>query len=228
MKGQEPATKYTDAAKDFNDRAKRADGARVANGLDAGLTVLRDSLFTRVHYDLDKMLGTDSLLMPVSVKKTETASKMETEWYLIAESKAAACTLGCLGPDNDWYLAWLARLRLGESELGGKALERVNDYLSKTPDQRRLAFSNVLAKTLPESRRAPLVLFHLFPLSIHIVTALAFGDHTGASKLRSRQIGYLPAISDCRACHGKVLENGEQCRACGNPLWKSEWLTATD
>lgn len=228
MTMQERAAKYTEAAEEFNRRTGRSDGARVANGLDAGLTVLRDSLFVRLHHEVEKMLGVDSLLIPVSVKQTEIATKMETEWYQIAECLEAVKALGYLVADLEWYLGWLARLRLGQPHIDGKAKERIGDYLAKTPDQRRLAFSNVLAKTLPESRRAPLVLFHLFPLSVQVATALAFGDHLGAGKLRNRQVGYLPAIADCRSCHGKVLENGEQCRGCGNPLWKSEWLTATD
>ena len=36
----------------------------------------------------------------------------------------------------------------------------------------------------------------------------------------------LSIIRDCAECHGSVLENGEQCRNCGNPLWKYDWLTA--
>ena len=61
-----------------------------------------------------------------------------------------------------------------------------------------------------------------------IATALAFGDHARARDARKRQTADLPAIRYCSQCRGDVLENGEQCRGCGNPLWKFEWLTATD
>jgi hypothetical protein len=66
------------------------------------------------------------------------------------------------------------------------------------------------------------------PYSVQIVTALAFADSATAAKARTNQLLLLPAIGDCRSCRGRVLDNGEQCSVCGNPVWKSEWLMATD
>jgi hypothetical protein len=125
-------------------------------------------------------------------------------------------------------LSWLARLRLGDAHDAPEYVERLEDYLGKTSDQRRLAFTDVLADVLPDSRRAPLVLFRLLPPAVRIVTALAFGDHVRAREARSSQATHLPAIDYCRRCRGEVLENGERCEQCGNPLWEFKWLIATD
>jgi len=228
MPDEELPTGLAQLAEEFGRRAGRTDGLRVASGLAAGLTLLRKLLYSRLHEDVERIVGRDSMLMPVSEKKAEVSTKIEIEMYQIAESAAAARESRYLPAVDDWYRDWLVRLRLGPSPVEPRVQERVVDYLAKTPDQRRLAFSTVLARTLAESRRAPLVLFHLFPLSVQIATALAFGDTQAASKARGQQVILLPAIGDCRQCRGKVLDNGEQCPGCGNPLWKSEWLTATD
>jgi len=57
---------------------------------------------------------------------------------------------------------------------------------------------------------------------------LAFGDCPRAIEVRQHQATYLPAIHDCHQCHGKLLENGETCPECGNPLWLFEWLSLVD
>lgn len=227
MTGQELAPKYCEAAEEFNRREGRQDGARVATSLDAGLSILRDSLYHRLHEDVERIVGTDSMLMPLSPRKVEPVTKLEIECYQFVESQAAA-ELGYLANREDWYLPWLVRLRLGPAGADETTRQRLDSYRAMPPDRRRLAFGDVLAKTFPESRRAPLVLFRLFPLAVHAATASAFGDHAGAAKIRSRQVAALAIIADCRECHGKILENGEQCRTCGNPLWKSEWLLAAD
>ncbi len=85
-----------------------------------------------------------------------------------------------------------------------------------------------MARVVSESRRAPLVLFRLMPLAVEIVTTLAFGDSPKAAQLRNRQTVLLPAILDCHHCRGKLLDNGEQCPECGNPLWQFDWLSSVD
>jgi hypothetical protein len=102
--------------------------------------------------------------------------------------------------------------------------KRVNYYASQNIEERRLKFVSVLQRTIPQSARAPLVLFRLFPRSVRILAAVAFADPLSAQKLRNEQIGFLPAISDCHECHGQVLDNDEICRCCGNPLWNYTWL----
>jgi hypothetical protein len=100
--------------------------------------------------------------------------------------------------------------------------------LEKDDDQRRLSFSGHLEHAYPEARRAPLVLYRLFPLSVGIATALAFSAPLDANELRNQQMFWLPSIQDCHECHGAPLENGEKCRVCGNPVWSHRWLTEAD
>ncbi len=101
-------------------------------------------------------------------------------------------------------------------------------YVSKPANDQRLAFSNILATTQPEASRAPLILLRLVPAAVQIATALAFGKSADARQWRHEQTEILPSIPDCHRCHGKLLENGEQCTMCGNPLWTYEWLTNAD
>jgi hypothetical protein len=216
------------AAAEFNRRENRTDGAGVAACLSSGLTILREALYLRVYEDVEKNVGKDSMLAPVSESKAEKRSIEEIEIYQAAESAVMAKHAGYVSRAEDWYFPWLARLRLGERGQNAEVLERSKHYLSNGPDARRLAFMDALARVLPESREAPLVLFRLMPFSVQIATARAFGDRIAASKLRREQTVILPAIADCRQCRAQVLECVEQCRACGNPLWKYEWLTAVD
>jgi hypothetical protein len=234
MKSEDAKAEFAQLAEELGRRMGRGDGLRVAGGLDAGLTLLRKSLYARLHEDVERMLGKDSMFMPVSEVKAEIAVGSEIELFQIAESAAAARDGGYCDATDDFFADWLTRLRLGQTAhrspqpAESRAGQRIADYLAQTPDGRRLAFSTVLARALPESQRAPLVLFQLYPLAVQIVTAAAFADGEAASAARRRQIALLPAIVDCRSCHGKVLDSGEQCPACGNPLWKPEWLTDAD
>jgi len=226
MKPEQCAAMFVQAAKEFNSHTHRSDGERVAGSLNGGLSLLQDSLYSRLYDDVERIIGRDSMLMPVSELKARQATNREIAVYQIAESRAAAETIGCIGPEDHWYLRWLTALRLGESQVDAKVVDQLNNYVSKTPHQRHLAFTDVLVKVIPDSRRAPLVLFELYPLSVQIVTAMALGDHASAFELRRQQLVHQPAIGDCHSCHGQVLENGEQCQGCGNPLWKHEWLVA--
>jgi len=219
---------FAEAVEDFDRHEKRTDGARVVSSLVGGLIVLRESLYLRVHQDVERVLGKDSMLIPLSETKSQHRTRDAIETYQVAESAVAVGDFGYVSTKDDWYLSWLARLRLGERKADAETIQQLRRYVSKTPHDRRLAFMDVLARVLPESRRAPLILFRLVPWSVQIVTAVAFGDHATASDLRTRQVTDLPGIGDCRQCQGKVLDNGETCPACGNPLWRYEWLTAVD
>ena len=226
MKAEPPAAGYAEAANEFNGRTRRSDGAAVAAALNDGLALLQDLLYCRLHGDVQSIVGKDSMLMPVSELKTQWQAKTEMALYQVVESRAAAAALGGVGADDDWYLHWLARLLLGESLVDAEALARLAEYGPKPPRERLLAFTDVLAKVLPESRQAPLVLFNLFPLSVQIATVVAFGDAARAAALRKEQLAQQPAIGDCNVCKGRVLKTGKQCPKCGNPLWKHEWLVA--
>jgi hypothetical protein len=223
----ESSGKHGRAVEEFNQHERRGDGVRVAGSLASGLGVLRDALFARMHEDVEQALGRDSMLVPVSEIKAQKLTKAEIEIFQIAESAAAVKEFG-YASSVDWYVQWLVRLRFSASPADPNASKRVAQCLAEPPDKRRSRFESELAKVLPESTQAPLVLFRLFPLCVKIATALAFADHNRASGLRHSQAGLLPAIGDCRSCHGKVLENGEICQGCGNPLWKYSWLTTAD
>ncbi len=217
-----------EAAEQFNEQAGRTDGQRVAKWLTAGLSTLRDALYRRIHEDVERAVGKDSMLMPASELKAQQLTYEATEFYLMAESALAVGEAGYFGPLPEWYLPWLARLRLGPWGLETQAAEAAQKYLPLSPDRRRLGFMNVLGRVLPESRRTPLVLFQLLPLCVRVVTACAFGDWPGAERHRQQQVAILPAIADCRQCRGRVLHDLGACAACGNPLWKHEWLVVTD
>lgn len=216
-----------ESAGEFDRHEKRSDGAQVVARLIDGLTVLRGSLYIRLQGDVQQMFGVDSMIMPISVLKTKDQADTETDLYQVAECIVAARSSGYLTDDEPWFPSWLAKLRLG-SRLGDAHLARIREYLVQANDARRLKFTDVMARVLPESRRAPLVLFRLFPMAVHLVTHLAFADQIAADQLRGRQKLFLPAIEDCRTCRGKVIASDEQCPECGNPLWNSQLLTATD
>jgi len=215
-------------AAEFDRHTGRQDGPQVVARLNAGLGRLGTLLYLGLHQDVEKFFGADSMRVPVSEIKTRRVVQTEIELYQIAESAAAAKQSGYWPAGNNEYVPWLARLRVGEFPLDLPHRQRIDAYLSKTSDARRLVFSDVLATVLPESNRAPLVLFLLFPLGVQIATALAFGDRPCAERLRASQIEHLPIISGCRQCHGRLLDNGETCRVCDNPLWKTEWLTSAE
>lgn len=226
MKSEQFDAVFANAAREFNSYTRRDDGDRVAGSLNGGLRLLQDLLYARLYEDVERIVGKDSMLMPVCELKARRATITEIATYEVAESTAAAESLGCIGHGDGWYASWLASLRLGELQADAHVVQRLDDYLSKTPHQRQLAFTDVLVKVIPDSRRAPLVLFELFPLSVQIATAMALTNHPAAFALRHQQLMHQPAIGDCHTCRGQVLENGEQCQACGNPLWKHEWLVA--
>jgi hypothetical protein len=216
----------TDAAAEFERRRNREDGAFVVNSLADGLSTLRDGLFTRVHADVEKFIGRDSILSPAAADRSAANARTEIELYQIAESASSVDVEGYLPDDVAWYRQWLSRLRLGERCDLPVVASRLEHYLSKTADERRRAFSQLLERSLPEARHAPLVVYRLFPLAVAVATAVAFGDHSRADIARKRQVFILPGISDCPTCHGRVLANEEKCPQCGNPFWTYEWLTA--
>jgi hypothetical protein len=213
------------AAADFDQHEHRGDGARIASSLYDGLNTLRNLFYTRAYSDVVNVFGTDSIMVPVSATQTEAKAKAEIDLYLIVESAAEARSTNLVGDGDDWYLHWLARLRLGEAAEAAIA-PRLLQMAAKGPDERRRSFSVVLERTLPEASRAPLIVYRLLPLAAAIVTSMAFGDANRAAETRKRQRALLPGIGDCQQCRGNLLENGEKCQQCGNPFWKYQWLTA--
>lgn len=191
-----------------------------------GLNSLRNLLFTRIHDDVEANIGRDSMLLPLSIEASEHQAKCEIEAYQIVVAGTMVRDRAWLGSDFKWLITWLAQLRLGEDVYDARWRRRIRHYANMNDDEQRLSFSRNLEGVYPEARRAPLILYQLFPLAVQIVTAIAFGRHLEAAELRNRQAFWLPAITDCHECHGRPLDNGEHCPVCGNPLWTYHWLCA--
>ena len=225
MNQEKRAQRRAQAAAQLEQREGRSDGARIAGSLDDGLNLLCDLFYTRIHVDVEKNFGMDSMLIPVSPIKSEENAKLEIRLYQIVETAAAAKNRQYFQSSDEEILEWAADLQLGETRHIPTAVQRLREYTHRTQDRRRL-FSNSLQRALPEAGRAPLVVFRLLPMAVAVVTAVAFLDHASAQEVRRKQVALLPGIGDCHQCHGSVLENGERCSLCANPLWKYEWLTA--
>jgi len=221
------ANRRTAIVNDLEQHEKRTDAQRLVTSLDSGLSVLRDLFYGRLHFDVEQMVGSDSMLIPLSEPKTQRATKVQIEIFQVVESTELAWDRGYVSSDQ-WYLDWLTRFRLSEMAGKEKIVKEIAAYRGMKPDGRRLAFSDVLMRVLPESRKAPLVLFQLVPLAIRIATAVAFQDDSAAAELRQQQKAILPSIGDCHACRGAVLDNGQMCDVCSNPMWAYQWLTAAD
>lgn len=215
----------SEAARQFDEHLKRGDGAHITTSLTHGLSLLRDLTYMRLHDDVERHFGQDSMLVPVSPADTERRTKVELELYLAASTAVEARDHNYVR-EASWFSQWLARLQLGDAAIGEKALARVVKYVDKDAENRRLKLTSILMKVLPESSKAPLVLFRLLPHAVTIVTATAFGDSLGAAEARNRQVALLPNITECHECHGRPLDNGERCAMCGSPLWIYDWLEA--
>jgi hypothetical protein len=225
---KEAVSRRTQAAAMLAEAIDHGDPAHIVHSLADGLTTLRKLLYQRVHHDVEEVYGQDSMLMPLSEEKCEHRVKTEIEVYQIAVCAEELQEQGYLTRDLAWTADWLASLRLGEHYTGSRYHDRLSLYLELEQGDRSHAFVNVLQRTLPETLKAPLILYRLFPLAARIVTAVAFGDPPAARQRRAKQISWLPAIIDCHHCQGQVLDNSEVCRECGNPIWKYQWLTVAD
>lgn len=221
-------TRRTVAAAELADRQSQVAADYVTNSLVFGLNTLRTMLFHRIHEDVERLLGSDSMLMPVSIEEAVASAKQEIEAFQVAVSTVAARDQRYLDVDWAWYAGWLGKLRLCDAMREDRWRRRIRRYLRMDDDQRRLEFSRHLERVFPEATRAPLILYRLFPLAIQIVSAIAFSDNLKAAELRNRQMFWLPGIADCHECHGLPLENGEACHVCGNPLWNYRWLREGD
>jgi hypothetical protein len=225
MNAGHPPHSQNEAASAFNSRLGRTDGDRIVASLTAGLDTLSTLMLDRVSTDPEFKCGVDSMLMPVSLKGHVNACH-EIELYQGVES-AETVRLGRYVPTDDrWYLTWLVGLRFSQWTEEASAERRLAVYRAQPPDARRLSFETALERALPQANHAPLVLYRLFPLAVEAITAVAFGDLATGEAARKRQLELLPNLADCHDCRGRLLDNGEECRHCGNPLWRFDWLTA--
>ncbi|MBW3600247.1 MAG: hypothetical protein KY475_23630 [Planctomycetes bacterium] len=216
------------AAEEFNQWAKRADGAQVTAAWLEGLSALRGLMCVRLREDVEENFGLDSLQLPTSPLETERRLELEIAIYQAAVSALFARERKQLTGDAAWLAEWLARLQdpTALSEPAGR--DRLSHYLRVTRQEQRHLFSGAIGRIMPAANRAPLVLFRLFPAAVRIITATALGDARGAEELRTQQRNILPAIEDCAQCHAAVLPNGHVCTLCSNPLWGYRFLTAAD
>ena len=200
---------------------------QVVDSLSAGLTLLRDLFLVRASDDVERRYGMDSMLgvSLANLQRQIRFAKIETEAYSCIIVNEEAVANGWVSSTDSSFLDWIFRLRLGE-DCRDVMEQRVEHYQSRTVEERRLKYVSQLQRSTPQSARAPLVLFRLFPRSVRIVAAVAMGDPRRAQELRAEQFRLLPTINDCHACHGRVLDNEEVCRCCGNPLWNFDWLLA--
>jgi hypothetical protein len=226
MNPEEQVQLRVEAAAEFDRHEGRSDGHRVAGSLTDGLNTLRDLFVARVSVDLEQEVGLDSMLSPVSALKTEARAKAEVDIYQVAEVCVAVRERKYATDVENWFEPWLTRLRLGEFSANEAVAQRLTHYRGRGPDDRRRAFVMMLERTIAEARQAPLIIYRLQPLALSIATAMAFDDFPRAAEERKRQIALLPGIVDCHHCRGGLLETGEKCGQCGNPMWKYEWLTA--
>lgn len=224
----ECSTRRAGAIGEFAEKEHRSDASVVVTSLAHGLTGLRKLMFERVHDDVERRFGMDSMLMPASENRMRARTLVEIEIYQVAIATIHAQQRAYVNQPKPWFLNWLTGLRLGEAKDSPQVQSRLSQYLKLDKAERRLAFTDALVRALPEAGRAPLVLYRLFPLAIKIVTSVAFGDVATAVGQRDQQLAFLPAIGDCSQCKGQPLDNGEICRMCGNPVWRYDWLTATD
>ncbi len=203
----------------------------VIASLNTGLNQLRSLLVKRLHNDVEAYFGVDSMMAPLSEQAEVQEMKMaewEIELYSIFLAAEEATTQGYFQEKPIRCLEWLIGLRHGK-QFPPAAKARLHAYSRREDDAgRRLLFSSVLQQTMPESIKAPLVIYRLYPRAVRLATANAFGDTLRACELRSEQQKLLPAVEDCQECLGRPIENGELCRECGNPLWKIKWLCEVD
>lgn len=204
------------------------DTETVVRSLIHGLDQIRDLFLQRTHEDIERTMTMDSMQFPASirqeVKQHENALR-EIEIFSCLMANDEFTSEHYLECEPDWFLNWLLKLHVG-GEHASFVQSRIEDYRAPSTMARRQKFMSHLQQAIPESFRAPLVLFRMFPRASKIVVAVAFGNTQRAHRLRKEQHEILPAIRDCSVCKGQVLENGEKCRVCSNPIWGFQWLEA--
>jgi hypothetical protein len=198
----------------------------VVESLSSGLAQLRDLLTSRLHADVERQFGVDSLVAPLSELqefKQMLRAGVEIDAFAAVVAADEVTQRGYVNCAPEWFLDWALRLRFGDShELVLK--ENAEPYRELNDKGRQLRFASTLQHAVPESFRTPRLLFQLFPQSVRIVAAQAFQDTPRAGELRAEQQSLFPAIGDCRDCHGRVLDNHQRCDRCGNPVWTLAWL----
>ena len=216
------------AAEEFNEFQHADNGVEIVESLSAGLNLVRELAFQRIHNDVEQYIGLDSMSVPLSLGDSEREAKAEIDIWHIVEAILYAKDHGYVD-DLDWTRKWLGALRLGRAAERDSVVHCIDQYLEcGDAEQRRLMFAQRLERVYPEASKAPLVLYQLWPCAVRIIVAIAFGHSDDADKLRKDQSFWLPGIMDCQQCHGAVLDNDQRCNHCDNPVWNYRWLTSAD
>lgn len=227
MKVSHHPERHQRAAEDFNEIQHSDRGAPLVESISAGLNLVRELSFLRIHNDVERYFGLDSMSVPLSLGDSEREAKVEIDVWQVIEGAIYAHSQGYVD-DLDWMRKWLGTLRLGRIMENDSVQRRAEQYMELNDEDRRRHFAQRLEHVYQEASRAPLVLYQLWPQSIRIVTAIAFGNVDDANKLRKDQAFWLPGIMDCPKCRGAVLDNGEWCGECENPIWNYKWLMSAD
>ena len=219
MNTQEIVSRSAAAAEEFDRHEHRSDGSRVLESLCGGLTLIRDAVYARVHADVERRMGMDSMIFPLSEEKSERTTKLEIEIYQIVVTSGAAEAKGYVS-DGKWFRDWLAEFRMGRIDGDSRAARRMTYYVSKSAGDQRLAFGNILATALPEASRAPLVLLRLVPAAVQIAVALAFGKSAMPSSggtSRPRSCPRSPIAATAAASSWRTASNARRAATRSGP-----------
>ena len=187
-------------------------------------------MLKRLHHDVEEYFGIDSMVAPLSALAEQQEMKLaewEIEVFTLFTAAEEIAEIGYFDGSMVGALEWLIGLRHGK-RFPQAARARLHTYQSRDHSGRRLLFGSVIEQELPEATKAPLVIYRLYPRAVKLTTALALDNRDRAAEMRDQQLKLLPAISDCSACHGGILEVDEICAHCGNPLWTIRWLSEAD
>ena len=212
---------------EFQRHENRTDGQQVVTSLDSGLLVLRDLLYGRLHYDVEQIVGMDSMLIPLSEAKAQRATKAQIEIYQVVESAWSVQERQYVS-SNDWYVDWLTRFRLGEMAAKEKIQNEIAAYRGMKPDGRRLAFTDVLMRVLPESRKRRWSCSSWCPWQSKSPRrwpseTILRRRNCGSSRDRS-----CPPSPTAPRATAPCWTTADFCDTCSNPMWTYKWLTVAD
>ncbi|MFO7908117.1 MAG: hypothetical protein R6U98_36085 [Pirellulaceae bacterium] len=108
---------------------------KITQSLIDGLGTLRERLFERIHNDVEENVGEDSMLLPLSVEKSEQLANLEIESFQVSIAALEASNRQYISCDNRWFVGWLAQLRMGEAVKDSKWRRRVRHYLAMSDDE---------------------------------------------------------------------------------------------
>ncbi len=144
MSVQDQSPRLAAAAAELAGHGHCHDAGQVVAGLADGLSLLRELFFERMHGDVERIIGYDSMLLGASAVRSEADTHIEIEIYEVVEAAAEAAA-GQFTSDDEWFCHWLARLRLGMAADKPAIAQRFSFYVGKPPDVRRRTFLGTAA-----------------------------------------------------------------------------------